>query len=410
MKRTQLAVAVLVVSFLIPASVQAGPLDSLYTQIEAALRQLTALRVMVEERDRTVTNETIISTPARGCPALLRTLERGSKGDDVAQLQEYLASQKLLTGDSITGFFGPLTETALQRWQSMFGIVKTGSPASTGYGVAGPRTRTAIALACANSANEKRDICPVYKDLECPSGQHLEPGLPGLDGCRTAPTCVPGKAGICPVYIGCPTGMLGTRSVDAKGCSVLTCTRGASSTPTYSCPILGTCPTGYIEERSMGASGCPAVQCKLVMPRQYLPSIPGMSSTTCPTYSACPAGAGSTISVDAAGCTVLRCAAPPNSLICPTYVSCRPGFAASSVLTAEGCTSLSCTALPSTCPVYENCPTGYRNIRFVDAKGCPGIQCGLPATTTCPASVACAAGHTGLRFVDADGCDRVNCL
>lgn len=47
----------------------------------------------------------------------------------------------------VTGYFGPLTEHAVQSWQSMHQIVSSGTAQSTGYGSVGPKTRAAITQA-----------------------------------------------------------------------------------------------------------------------------------------------------------------------------------------------------------------------------------------------------------------------
>lgn len=82
------------------------------------------------------------------CPVLARTLVRGSRGADVASLQSYLISQSLLSSDSATGYFGPLTERAVQQWQKSRGIVSSGTPGTTGFGSAGPKTRLALQTTC----------------------------------------------------------------------------------------------------------------------------------------------------------------------------------------------------------------------------------------------------------------------
>jgi len=58
-------------------------------------------------------------------------------GGEVSKLQRFL-------GVNPTGFFGPLTQEAVQRWQASRGIVSSGSPDTTGYGYVGPRTRSAM--------------------------------------------------------------------------------------------------------------------------------------------------------------------------------------------------------------------------------------------------------------------------
>lgn len=44
----------------------------------------------------------------------------------------------------VTGYFGPLTLKAVQRFQTKYGIVSSGSPSTTGYGRVGPRTRAKL--------------------------------------------------------------------------------------------------------------------------------------------------------------------------------------------------------------------------------------------------------------------------
>jgi hypothetical protein len=75
---------------------------------------------------------------------LTRNLYRTTKGDDVKILQNFLISQNLLSSDSNTGYFGPLTEKAVQSFQKSQNIVSSGTPLSTGYGNVGPTTRTKI--------------------------------------------------------------------------------------------------------------------------------------------------------------------------------------------------------------------------------------------------------------------------
>ncbi len=75
----------------------------------------------------------------------VRTLSRGMSGSDVLVLQKFLVAQGLLSSDSATGFFGALTEAAVKKFQSSRGIASSGTPATTGYGAVGPKTRAIIA-------------------------------------------------------------------------------------------------------------------------------------------------------------------------------------------------------------------------------------------------------------------------
>jgi hypothetical protein len=74
-----------------------------------------------------------------------RNLYFGLQGDDIRNLQEFLAKDKTIYPEArITGYFGLLTQAAIQRFQCKYNIVCSGTPASTGYGVVGPRTRTKL--------------------------------------------------------------------------------------------------------------------------------------------------------------------------------------------------------------------------------------------------------------------------
>lgn len=84
-------------------------------------------------------------TPALACPFISRTLMRGVSGSEVQDLQRYFTAIGVLGSSSMTGYFGPLTEGAVQEWQASRNIVSSGSPATTGWGVVGPRTRAALA-------------------------------------------------------------------------------------------------------------------------------------------------------------------------------------------------------------------------------------------------------------------------
>ena len=87
------------------------------------------------------------------CPQIGRVLKMGISGDDVRRLQQYLARDPALYPEAtVSGYYGGLTQAAVQRWQTKYNIVGSGTPASTGYGVVGPRTAAAIALLCTTGA------------------------------------------------------------------------------------------------------------------------------------------------------------------------------------------------------------------------------------------------------------------
>lgn len=72
------------------------------------------------------------------------TVSQGSEGSSVVCLQQLLT----LTGDytygEITSYYGPATVAAVQKFQARKGIVFSGAPNTTGYGMAGLRTRLAL--------------------------------------------------------------------------------------------------------------------------------------------------------------------------------------------------------------------------------------------------------------------------
>lgn len=71
--------------------------------------------------------------PSRICPTILRQLSQGSNGGDVMSLQVYL-------GVSQTGYFGPLTASAVAKFQANEGL--------SSVGIVGPQTRAAFARRC----------------------------------------------------------------------------------------------------------------------------------------------------------------------------------------------------------------------------------------------------------------------
>ena len=70
-------------------------------------------------------------------------LHRGMRSDRVKQLQSYLAARyKVSTDDLVTGYFGPMTEKYLLKFQLEEKVV--GSASSPGAGMFGPKTSAAL--------------------------------------------------------------------------------------------------------------------------------------------------------------------------------------------------------------------------------------------------------------------------
>lgn len=109
-------------------------IQDLVKQIQTLQAQVAALRGELGQGQATSTvPETKVAAPETTPPELTRSLFRGSSGNDVRQLQEFLAKDKEVYPDGlITGYFGPLTEAAVKRWQEKHDI--------EAVGVIGPRT------------------------------------------------------------------------------------------------------------------------------------------------------------------------------------------------------------------------------------------------------------------------------
>lgn len=95
----------------------------------------------------------VASSGSHRFAALTLALKRGMKnGTAVQVLQEMLnqdpSTQVTATGPGSLGnettFFGAMTEAAVQKFQAKYGIVSSGTPATTGYGAVGPKTRAKL--------------------------------------------------------------------------------------------------------------------------------------------------------------------------------------------------------------------------------------------------------------------------
>lgn len=88
----------------------------------------------------TVTKQTTVSSFK-----FTSNLWRGLTNSDVVQLQKLLAQDKSIYPENITsGYYGSLTQKAVERFQIKYGIVSSGSPLTNGFGVVGPKTRAVL--------------------------------------------------------------------------------------------------------------------------------------------------------------------------------------------------------------------------------------------------------------------------
>ncbi len=151
-------IAVLCAStFLIPfaASAQTATANTdLQTQAQALLAQVAQLQAQLATQGGGAATTGTGAGAASGsaaCPNIGRILKKGSTGPDVTRLQQFLAGDSSIYPEgNISGYYGALTEAAVKRWQTKYNVVSSGSAATTGFGMVGPRTAAAIALLCSN--------------------------------------------------------------------------------------------------------------------------------------------------------------------------------------------------------------------------------------------------------------------
>lgn len=141
---------------------QAGVVFLLVLPFFASAVTIEEVRLKIEDLQRKISllqqqiNTSSVSYPSASqagggfaCPNVGVTLKFGSSGNDVERLQRFLALDGNVYPEGLaTGYYGSLTERAIQRWQTRFNIVSSGTPETTGFGVMGPRTAAIIAVKC----------------------------------------------------------------------------------------------------------------------------------------------------------------------------------------------------------------------------------------------------------------------
>ena len=171
--------------------------------------------------------------PSTGCVALSQSLYYGKRdsdmGGEVSLLQRFLQAAGDYTYPEITGYFGSVTQSAVQEWQARNSIVSYGGPDTTGWGLVGPRTRVMIR----SQTCEPNALPPTYPIPPA------TPAIPTYPTYQTYPTYPP--------YPTIPTNPYGTTSCSADGISV----PHGSSLQLYSqqtIPAGGDC-TQYVQVR-----------------------------------------------------------------------------------------------------------------------------------------------------------------
>lgn len=134
-----------------PVFVSAATAEELRAQAEALLLKVQQLQAQLGASGGAVAP--MVTVDSSSCPNIGRSLKKGSTGDDVTRLQQFLSRDSAIYPEALaTGYYGSLTEAAVKRWQAKYNVVSSGTPESTGYGVVGPRTAAAIAILCSTGS------------------------------------------------------------------------------------------------------------------------------------------------------------------------------------------------------------------------------------------------------------------
>ena len=139
--------AVLLLLSMVTATVPAPALAAVTSTVidrAALLQQLLAQLLNLQQQ-----LAQLQAKEATGCFVPTRNLAYGMVGSDVAILQRIFAQSPSTYGTvAVTGLFDLATQRAVERFQANQNIVRSGSPATTGYGAVGPRTIAAFSTHC----------------------------------------------------------------------------------------------------------------------------------------------------------------------------------------------------------------------------------------------------------------------
>jgi len=141
---------------IIPGQAAVSPqATSTDAQLQALQQQVAQLQAQIG------TSGTASTSVSASCSAVVAPLHPGSSGIAVSQLQSFLARTPSLSPQGlVTGYSGSLTVAAVQAFQSKSGIAASGTPATTGYGLVGPRTAAAIQAQCGGGSGASGSTGP----------------------------------------------------------------------------------------------------------------------------------------------------------------------------------------------------------------------------------------------------------
>lgn len=122
-----------------PITIVSSGTSSTTASTSAVTAAASASSVMPYSTQSTVPVSATLTVPST--TQLAGSIFTGVRDSNVVVLQQVLANEGLLNPSSITGYFGPITEEALIKFQAKYGIAST--PAE-GAGLVGPKTKAVV--------------------------------------------------------------------------------------------------------------------------------------------------------------------------------------------------------------------------------------------------------------------------
>lgn len=117
-------------------------LNSLIAQLKAVVKDMIAQGKYVSPALMAFAPSTSAASSQPVTVKITRVWALGQTGDEVKTIQMLLAKDATIYPEGkITGYFGPATQAAVQKFQEKYGIAKAGN---TGYGLVGPATRAKL--------------------------------------------------------------------------------------------------------------------------------------------------------------------------------------------------------------------------------------------------------------------------
>jgi chitodextrinase len=133
------------------ASQQSSPASAITPLVFTAPAASSTAVVSVSVAPPLVVSSTAVSAPAPTAAAstsvsavFTNSLYTGLRSNDVTTLQSFLVNEGYLAAGHATGFYGALTEQAVEKFQCDHAIVCSGTSLTTGWGLVGAKTRNVL--------------------------------------------------------------------------------------------------------------------------------------------------------------------------------------------------------------------------------------------------------------------------